>query len=165
MSSAAGDAARSEDAAPTFGELPDELLPLVLSFLPLEDVCRLQRVCRRLRRAVGDAGDGLWHRLWRERWGDEEPQQQQTQRQQQQQQSGASGAASFAALPPPAATAGSASGAGSSSEEQPPGQAIGSKRRRDSQADLGADLDAAAAAAATALVAVPVDWRERFKAR
>lgn len=79
---------------PTFDDaVGDELLPLVLQHLALEDLCRVQRVCRRLRDAVATA-QCVWQRLYFSTWpppdlagskppeGQTEPAQQQTQQQQ-----------------------------------------------------------------------------------
>lgn len=87
----------ASQASPTFDDaLRDELLPLVLQHLPLEDLCRVQRVCRRLHDAVA-AAQGVWQRLYERTWPQEyaagvsnpqgmQAETQQTQQQQRQQQ-------------------------------------------------------------------------------
>jgi hypothetical protein len=57
-----------EPVVPSWGDLPAELWLRFLANLPLEDVCRAQRVCKRLKDLVNDA-QPLWRELYRATFG------------------------------------------------------------------------------------------------
>jgi hypothetical protein len=145
----------------TICDLPDELVLRALASLPLEDLCRLQRVCRRLQSLA--VADGLWEALHQRTYAERD------------------GGSSGAGASSPAAAGAAAAAAVSPSRQAQRGLA-------DTFAAVA--VGASASSVASAIAALPsvkrggekcreltlhaakaqespaaVTWRERFKAR